>query len=307
MTNEITLLLPTYNRAGLLNKCLESVENQSFKGKIHCVISNNNSSDDTDEIIKDWSKKKNGFKISYIKNETDLDPLENWKKTLGFIDTEYSKWLQDDDWLEINAIETMLDDIKSYDANGIIYNCNIYTNNSVDPLIRYYQHDTKEITRKDIIDQVLQLAPPFPVSPTSSIFKSEYINFAISFGEQNEICTKKLLGNDLIMNFFGVFNDLKTYYIDNQLVNFYGGNDSITIATDEKYGSHCYLRSLALMIDHDKTNLEKKHKEIIEHRIFASKFRGIFKPEFKNISDINGYASRPSLKETLKYLKRKIN
>ena len=41
MINEITILIPTYNRAELLNKNLESIQNQDFKGRINCVISDN--------------------------------------------------------------------------------------------------------------------------------------------------------------------------------------------------------------------------------------------------------------------------
>ena len=61
-------------------------------------------------------------------------------------------------------------------------------------------NDTKKLTTDDVINHVLQLAPVFPVSPTASVMKSKYIEEAIIFGQANNICTKKLMGNDLIMN-----------------------------------------------------------------------------------------------------------
>ena len=64
MQREITLLIPTYNRAELLDKCLKSVSEQTFDGKIHCVISNNNSSDNTVDVVEDW-KKKNKRELHY--------------------------------------------------------------------------------------------------------------------------------------------------------------------------------------------------------------------------------------------------
>ena len=41
MLKEITILIPTYNRSELLNKNLESISSQDYKGKINCIISDN--------------------------------------------------------------------------------------------------------------------------------------------------------------------------------------------------------------------------------------------------------------------------
>lgn len=306
MQKEITLLIPTYNRDELLDNCLNSVSKQTFKGSIHCVIMNNNSTDGTNDVIRNWINKAE-FKITPIDNKENLDPIENWKSGLKYMDTEYSKWLQDDDWLEPEAIETMVQDIYDYKPNGLIYNCNIYSkNNDYQPIYNYYKHSTKKITRNDVVNHVLQLAPVFPVSPTASIFKSEYIKKAINYGVNNKICTKKLMGNDLIMNFFGVFNDLDTYYINKTLVNFYGGDDSISLVNNPKILSHCYLRSLCLMINFDSTSITEKQKKIIEHRQFATKLRGLFDSEYKEISTITNFKSKLSVDQLLKYLQKII-
>ena len=103
MQQEITLLIPTYNRAELLDKCLQSVSEQTFDGKIHCVISNNNSLDNTIEVITNWKNKNKNFTLTSLNNNENLEPIDNWIKTLQYIDTDYSKWLQDDDWMEKDA------------------------------------------------------------------------------------------------------------------------------------------------------------------------------------------------------------
>ena len=91
-------------------------------------------------------------------------------KTLQYIDTDYSKWLQDDDWMEKDALETMFVDLQKYEPNTLIYNCNIFLRDNFDKPIRdYYKNETKKLTTEDVINHVLQLAPVFPVSPTASI------------------------------------------------------------------------------------------------------------------------------------------
>ena len=308
MQREITLLIPTYNRAKLLDKCLKSVSEQIFEGSIHCVVSNNNSSDETLDVIENWKNKNKNFELTFLNNNKNLEPIENWMKTLEYIDTKYSKWLQDDDWMEKDALKIMFDDLEKYEANTLIYNCNIYLkDNFQNPIMDYYKNETKKITKTDVINHVLQLAPVFPVSPTASIMKSKYIEEAIIFGQKNNICTKKLMGNDLVMNFFGVFNDLDTYFINKTLFNFYGGDDSISLVNNPKILSHCYLRSLALMIKHDSTTLSDHQNEIISHRVFATKLRGIFDKEYKNIQEVSNFTSKISINESYKYLKKFLN
>ena len=105
MQQEVTLLIPTYNRAELLDKCLQSVSEQTFDGKIHCIISNNNSSDNTKDVVANWKNKNKNFTLTFLNNEESLEPIDNWMQTLKYIDTDYSKWLQDDDWMEREAFD----------------------------------------------------------------------------------------------------------------------------------------------------------------------------------------------------------
>ena len=48
---DLTVLIPTKNRSIFLNRLLESLSNQNINSKIKCVISDNNSSDSTKEIV----------------------------------------------------------------------------------------------------------------------------------------------------------------------------------------------------------------------------------------------------------------
>jgi hypothetical protein len=118
---------------------------------------------------------------------------------------------------------------------------------------------------------------------------------------------KKINGERPSYEFFGIFNDLDTHYISKTLVNFYGGDDSISLVNNPKILSHCYLRSLGLMIDYDSTTISTKQKEIISHRYFATKVRGKITKEFNEISHVKGFNPKISFAETLKYIKKKIS
>ena len=65
MKKEITVLIPTFNRCELLNRAITSLERQDERISIHCVISDNFSSDDTQEMVNSWVNKKRNLKITY--------------------------------------------------------------------------------------------------------------------------------------------------------------------------------------------------------------------------------------------------
>ena len=67
MKKKITVFTPSYNRANLLPKLLESLEKQSFKDFVLLVI-DDGSTDNTKEVIDTWIAKKT-FEIRYVYQE----------------------------------------------------------------------------------------------------------------------------------------------------------------------------------------------------------------------------------------------
>ena len=63
---KMSIIVPCYNQAQYLDECLESVLNQTYQ-EWECIVVNDGSSDNTDEIALQWTKKNTRFK--YIKKE----------------------------------------------------------------------------------------------------------------------------------------------------------------------------------------------------------------------------------------------
>lgn len=63
---EISVIIPTYNRAKMLGITIESFVNQKYpKDQYEIIIADNNSSDNTIEVVKDWQK-RSPVDIKYI-------------------------------------------------------------------------------------------------------------------------------------------------------------------------------------------------------------------------------------------------
>ena len=64
----ITVFTPAYNRAHTIGRTYESLLKQSNKDFIWLIV-DDGSSDNTQELVKDWMSKDNGFEIRYIHKE----------------------------------------------------------------------------------------------------------------------------------------------------------------------------------------------------------------------------------------------
>jgi abequosyltransferase len=307
MLKEITVLIPTYNRPELLNKNLESISSQDFDGKIKCVISDNASTEATDEVVNKWKNNNKNIYISYIKNLEPIPPIENFISTTKDIDTEYCKFLQDDDWLEPNALSKISHYLNIYNADSLIFNCNIFSYTQNEPRYNYYKLNNSEITKSRVIDSFLRIDNTIPTSPSISVQKSSIIREALNFGIQNIECTPLLLGNDLIFTYYGVFNDKKVFFIDESIVNFWGGKDSITMYADRHLFSSCYFKSLLMLIHKFNYEPNEQQLEVIRHRIFVHNFKKLYKKELSNIEYHFPYEQKLSKRQLLKFLKTKLS
>lgn len=60
----VSVIIPTYNRADLLRKSIESVQNQTYE-EWEIIIVDDCSTDGTEQVVKEFGD----FRIRYIRNE----------------------------------------------------------------------------------------------------------------------------------------------------------------------------------------------------------------------------------------------
>ncbi|PSH68121.1 hypothetical protein CU102_14415 [Phyllobacterium brassicacearum] len=103
----VAVITPTYNGARYLADTMESVQQQTWPNIIHVVL-DNNSRDETPEIVKRYSKKR--VPVMYFRNDTPLAQRDNWNKafSLAPLEAEYVRLLCDDDTIYRHSIEKMV-------------------------------------------------------------------------------------------------------------------------------------------------------------------------------------------------------
>lgn len=115
----LSVLITTFNRKYLLQKAILSVQNQGFED-LEIIISDDNSNDGTSEICEKLCKKDT--RIRYVKNKNyKKGPNGNKNNALDFAKGEFVMFLDDDDELLPNAINTLMPYCKDYEH--IFGNC----------------------------------------------------------------------------------------------------------------------------------------------------------------------------------------
>lgn len=102
--NKVSLIIPVYNVEKYIRQCLESVAAQTFKD-IEVVIVDNNSPDNSIQIIREFTEKYANFKV-YKRIGGGLGGARN--EGIKHATGEYLVFLDSDDYIKPNAIEQLV-------------------------------------------------------------------------------------------------------------------------------------------------------------------------------------------------------
>ena len=102
---KVSIIVPVYNMEQYLNRCLESIINQTYEN-IEIILINDGSKDNSLEICKNYAKKDNRIMIIDQKN-SGVSSARN--SGLDKATGEYLAFVDPDDWIDLNAIENMID------------------------------------------------------------------------------------------------------------------------------------------------------------------------------------------------------
>ena len=123
---KVSIIVPVYNSEKFLDKCLNSLANQTLDD-IEIVVVNDGSTDNSQKIIDDYKSKYSNI-ISFIKENGGQASARNLALTK--VSGEYIMFVDSDDYIEPNMCEIMINTIKKYNVD--IVRCNYrFINNKI--------------------------------------------------------------------------------------------------------------------------------------------------------------------------------
>lgn len=130
----VSICIPVYNGEKYLRFCLDSVIAQTFLN-IEIIIVDDDSSDDSREIIKEYALKDARIRMFF--NEVNSGLVSNWNRCLEYSTGTWIKYVFQDDVLNLNCIERMMQ-FSSDDNPIIVCNRNFLIEDSASPDLKSY-------------------------------------------------------------------------------------------------------------------------------------------------------------------------
>lgn len=121
---KLSILIPTYNRAPFLLKNLKMLSDYIRKGtlqeEIEIVVSNNKSTDNTDEKVIQFQNKNTDIQLQYFTQDENIGLEKNALFVLRQAKGEYVMYLGDDDYIEEDYLFNSFSHITSFSSTYVI-------------------------------------------------------------------------------------------------------------------------------------------------------------------------------------------
>ena len=228
MTEKITVIVPVYNVENYLNKCLDSLINQTYKN-LEIIVINDGSTDNSGEICQEYAQKDN--RIIYVEQENGgLSDARN--AGLERMTGSYVTFVDSDDWVEPNYVEVLNNKLIGYQADIAIGNYYSYNEDEA----MYYFHVNSESYYEKLYDNISifenlydakQMKSFSLISACGKLYKAELFDY-IRFD-------KGKLGEDGYINQKLYLLVQKVIYINQGLYAYRQRSGSITKTWTEKW------------------------------------------------------------------------
>ena len=97
MEELISVIVPVYNVARYLNKCMKSIVNQTYKN-LEIILINDGSTDNSGEICDEWKERDRRIKVMHKENTGVADTRNvGVERSVG----RYITFVDSDDYIDI--------------------------------------------------------------------------------------------------------------------------------------------------------------------------------------------------------------
>ena len=272
MNEKITVIVPVYNVEHYLDKCLDSLINQTYKN-LEIIVINDGSTDNSGIICQEYAQKDN--RIIYIEKENGgLSDARN--VGLDKMTGSYVTFIDSDDWVESDYVEVLYNKLIEYRADIAVGNyCKFNESDS-----NFYFHISGNYFEKlydnvsivDCLNDSNRLLNSALIVAWGKIYRKEIIsNFRFPVGRVTEDAVFNL---KILLSSKSIVYINKASYIDRVR------SGSISNTWDEKWVRDCIYAiedRLALLstLGYPMSEHIHAYKSILNHITFESNNRGI--------------------------------
>lgn len=206
----ISVIIPIYKVEKYLNKCVESVVNQSYKN-IEIILVDDGSPDNCPQMCDDWARKDSRIKVIHKEN----GGLTTVRKVGAQLATgDYIVFVDSDDWIDKDYLQQFINVIDKYHPDIVLSDyLKYYSDKSIYYCKQLYNGGfySKEDIKRVIYPSLVYLNNGISFQPTSwaKIIKTELFR-----KEQIPISDKIRYGDDTVCIIPCVYNAKNLYILN---------------------------------------------------------------------------------------------
>ncbi len=218
MEQKVSIIVPVYNVEKYLKRCVDSLIEQSYKN-LEIILVDDGSKDNSFSICKEYESKDSRVRIFHKENE-GLGLTRNYgiEKSTG----EYITFVDSDDYLTLDAVETMVEKATVTNADVVVANM-FYKDKEMKVMMEerlYEGDDIKNIIINHMMGDCGKKKDAFSYTATAKLFKKElFIKNNLRFPSE-----RKLIWEDLAFS-VDVYPKCEKVYIFHKAIYYYCFNE----------------------------------------------------------------------------------
>ena len=276
----ISVIVPIYNVEKYINKCVDSIINQTYKN-LEIILVDDGSPDNCPQICDEYATKDKRIKVIHKENG-GLPAARN--SGVKIASGEYITFVDGDDWIDINMYSNMMSKNDDYDIIRTEYIKHDGDKELFKSKLPYQEQKLFDCTKDR--DELLKLlyALKIHANIVCMVVKKELINKIYPFDEKVQLGEDLLIAVSLFCNCKNILFLPEFYYY------YFQNNASISLSPERSYKN---IDDLLLLKEKILAILDKYHKNSNEiktgfEKCILIKTRGLIaekknEKEFKNI------------------------
>ena len=287
--NSISVIVPIYNSEAYLNKCIDSLINQTKKD-IEIILVNDGSTDASDKIIKSYKDKR----IKYYKNK---NKGIGYSRNFGIdkSNSKYIMFLDSDDYLDIHACEELYKKIEK-DKSDVVVSDFIKSHNGTDEIIKINDFKKTNLNKNSNILLDINLSPWNKIY-SSKLIKDNNIRFPEDIKYEDVLFVLECLDK---ANNISKLNKALNYYVvrDNSETKTYDKKVFDILEVVKRFRSYFNNKY--------KEDVDKLTIKILTNYTIQQRYQINIKDAYKFIDDVFNYLKKeiPDYKNNKYYKNR---
>ena len=216
---KVSIIVPVYNASANLDKCLNSLVNQTLDD-IEIIVLNDGSTDDSQKIIDKYALEYGNKIVNFSWENHGIGMTRN--KGLELAKGDYIGFVDSDDYVDVTMFEKMYNSLKSNDADMAI--CDFYRTND-DGVIGEVVNISDDIEVLDLKNNP-SIINNLEFGPCTKLFKK------ILFDDNKFLSNLKF--EDLVPVFTALLKSSKTVKVSEKLYYYYINDNGETKTNDKR-------------------------------------------------------------------------